>query len=81
MPKRKVKRNPKVAVPKKGVKHHVKLATFLASKLIIAVISFAIGIYIGRLVETTWVALVIASVIAIFIYLLSVMHMMKLFKI
>ncbi|MEK6945540.1 MAG: hypothetical protein AABW63_01990 [Nanoarchaeota archaeon] len=81
MSKRKARKKSKVASPKKGVGHHVKLATFLASKLIVAVISFAIGIYVGRLFETTWVAIVIASVIAVFVYLLSVMHMMKLFKI
>ncbi|MEK6918325.1 MAG: hypothetical protein AABW51_05245 [Nanoarchaeota archaeon] len=81
MPKKRARKNLKVVAQKKGVKHHIKLATFFASKLIIALISFAIGIYIGKLFQTTWVAIVIASVIAIFIYLLSVIHAMKLFKI
>ncbi len=66
---------------KRGAKHHIKLATLIASKLIIAFASFLIGLYFGSFVENTYFVLMIALLIAVVIYLLSILNVIKLLKI
>lgn len=65
----------------RGVKHHAKLLTLIVSKLVLAFLSFSIGIYIGSAVSEPRLAILIAFVIAILIYVLSIMHVMKWLKI
>jgi hypothetical protein len=78
---RKTSKASKVAPQRKGIKHHVKLATFLALKLIIALALFTLGVYIGKIFHNPLVIVTIASVIAVLLYLLSILHVIKLFRI
>lgn len=62
-------------------KHRAKLAGLLASKLIMSVIAFIVGLYTGSLISNTFVALIVGTVFAALIYLLFVLHMLDWLKI
>jgi hypothetical protein len=61
--------------------HHVKLAALFTSKIIIAIISFTVGIYVGSLTSNTFISLLIAFGLGILLYLMSVLHLIDWLKI
>jgi len=76
--KKKVLKKPK---PQKAkyhkLKHHGKLLILLTSKLILVFISFLIGLYIGRIFADPPILIMIAFIVGIGLYLLSVLHVIK----
>jgi len=55
-------------------KHHIKLTALFASKLVLAVLGFFIGLVVGTLFDNIFISLFIAFVVAITFYLLAVLH-------
>jgi hypothetical protein len=61
--------------------HHVKLAALFASKIVLAMISFTVGIYVGSITNNTIIALFIAFGLGILLYLMSILHLIDWLKI
>jgi F0F1-type ATP synthase assembly protein I len=59
------------------LKHHGKLLILLTSKLILIFISFLIGMYIGSLFADPPILIMIAFIVGIGLYLLSVLHVIR----
>jgi len=53
----------------------VKLAALFLSKLVISLISFTVGLYMGSLTKNAFIALLIAVIFATLFYLVSVLHL------
>jgi len=54
--------------------HRVKLATLFFTKIVIAIVAFTIGLYLGTFTNSTFAALLIAFGLAILTYLFTVLH-------
>lgn len=60
--------------------HRVKLATLFSTKLVCALLAFALGLYLGTFVGNMFVAILIATCLAALVYLVAVLHVIDYLK-
>jgi uncharacterized membrane protein YjjP (DUF1212 family) len=63
------------------IHHHGKLFVLLPSRLALAFGAFLIGLYLGYLFADPPLLILIAFVVGIFLYLFSILHVIKWLKI